>query len=260
MHLILPSTTSHKNEALLPTLDVFARLGFGDIDLNLNHMIERGVDPSEVAAALGANGLRVRIVSGGWCDFFADGDETIQSVERQLALARHFGVGRLRLFYGRLTREDYSVRVHDIAVRNIREIADRHPDIAFVFENHDGASSDPHVCRAVLQAVDRPNVGHCFDPINFEYRGVRTLDALAALQPHVAHVHLKGLAGREFCGFGEGEVDLMPALQRLLAGGYAGAFTVEYEGAGDRTVRLYESVSRAQAALDALSPVSVLPK
>ena len=62
-------------------------------------------------------------------------------------------------------------------------------------------------------------------------------------------MHLKGYAGGEFCGFGEGTVSLRPAPQSLVAGGYRGAFTVEYEGAGDRTLRLYQSVLRARSAL-----------
>ena len=39
---VLTSTTSHKAEPLLPTLEVFARLGLRDIDLNLHHILEFG--------------------------------------------------------------------------------------------------------------------------------------------------------------------------------------------------------------------------
>ena len=38
----------------------------------------------------------------------------------------------------------------------------------FNFENHDGASLHPEVCREILQRVDRPNIRMNFDPINFE--------------------------------------------------------------------------------------------
>ena len=145
-----------------------------------------------------------------------------------------------------------NARAVGVCARHIREVADACPDFVFGFENHDGASSRPDICRDVLQAVDRENVRLTFDPINFEYRGVRTLDALDILLPFVGHVHLKGQVGGEFCGFGEGDVDLEPALRILAASGYAGAFTVEYEGPGDRTVRLYESVSRARATIGAL--------
>jgi sugar phosphate isomerase/epimerase len=252
---ILPSTTSHKAEALIPTLEVFARLGFTDLDLNLNHIVERQTDAATVGAALKANGQRVWIASGGWCDFFDDEPairQTRESVDRQVALARELGVDRLRLFFGRMPYERWTLAARATAAGNIARLAARHPDITFVFENHDGASSHPDVCGAILEDVNRANVRLTFDPINFEHRGVKTMDALQRLRPLVGHVHLKGYAGGQFCGFGEGEVDLVPALDALIGGGYRGAFTVEYEGAGDRTLRLYESIQRARAALGLL--------
>lgn len=253
---ILPSTTSHKGEALIPALEVFARLGFTDLDLNLNHMVERGTRSADVRAALAANGQRVLIASGGWCDFFdeaPDSQRTFDSVARQVAMTREFGVDRLRLFYGRLPYAQWSPSRRAIAAENIRRIATQYPDITFVFENHDAASSNPEVCGALLEDVGLRNVRHTFDPINFEHRGVRTMDALKRLQPLIGHVHLKGYDGEHFCEFGEGTVDLAPMLEALIRGGYRGAFTVEYEGAGDRTLRLYTSVQRARSAIGSLT-------
>ena len=253
---ILPSTTSHKSEALIPTLEVFARLGLTDLDLNLNHLIERGTAAAEVRAALAANGQRVFIASGGWCDFFDEPPQiqtTFDSVDRQVGLTREFGVDRLRLFYGRLPYAHYSPSHRAGAVENIRRIGTTYPDITFVFENHDGASSSPEVCGSILEEVHLPNVRHTFDAINFEHRGVRTMHGLRRLQPLIGHVHLKGYDGEHFCEFGEGTVDLTPMLTTLVGGGYRGAFTVEYEGPGDRTLRLYTSVQRARSVIGRLT-------
>jgi len=243
------------SDLLLPTLEVFARLGFHDLDLNLNHIVDGGTEIGAVLRALDANGQRAAIVSGGWCDFFDVPpalDATLQSVKRQVALTRELGADRLRLFFGRLSAADYSPRALTAIVDNVRRVADRDIDLLFMFENHDGASSRPEICAEILAAVDRPNVVLTFDPINFEHRAVRTADALQLLLPFVGHVHLKGYGGGAFCGFGEGDVDLLPALSTLIAAGYRGAFTVEYEGSGDRTLRLYQSVQRARAALAGL--------
>jgi len=65
-------------------------------------------------------------------------------------------------------------------------------------------------------------------------------------------VHLKGKSGTENCEFGAGDVDLTPLLRTLVASGYRGAFTVEYEGPFDGTLRLYESVQRARAVVAGL--------
>jgi sugar phosphate isomerase/epimerase len=91
-----------------------------------------------------------------------------------------------------------------------------------------------------------------FDPINFERHGVKALPALEQLLPFVGHVHLKGLSEGEFCEFGVGDVDLAPVLQTLVDSGYSGDFSVEYEGHHDGTLRLYQSVRRAQLALGQL--------
>jgi len=250
---ILPSTTSHKHEPLLTALEIFARLGMSDLDLNLNHIVERGTPPLAVQHALASNGQRVRIVSGGWCDFFDDEpkiQETLASVEPQVELARLFEVDRIRLFFGRLPLSACSPGDVATAAANIRRLCERHADLLFVFENHDGASSSPDVCRAILEAVDRPNVGLNFDPINFEAAGVDSRRAVETLGHLVSHVHLKGIddAGG-FCEFGSGRVDLKPVLRALVDEGYRGGFSVEYEGPGDRTLRLYEGLRCAQSTI-----------
>jgi sugar phosphate isomerase/epimerase len=252
MARVLASTTSHKREPILQTLDVFARLDLRDLDLNLHPFLEAGESVEAVAGACEAGGLRVWVVSGGWCDFFHEPPriaETVRSVERQVAIARRLGVAQVRLFFGRLEYRDYSQRACDIASVNIRSLADRHPEMAFRFENHDGASLHPEVCAEILHRVDRANVRLNFDPINFERAGVDCGGALAALWPLVGHVHLKGLDRGEFCEFGAGDIDLTPLLRALLAGGYEGRFSVEYEGTDDRTMRLFQSVRRAEATV-----------
>jgi sugar phosphate isomerase/epimerase len=252
---ILASTTSHKKEPLLPTLEIFARLGLRDIDLNLHHLLEVGVSDGEVESALAANGQRAWVVSGGWCDFFHQPPyigRTWASIERQVAVARRLRVSMLRLFFGRTARQAYGPQQRDVIVANLQSLSARYPDVVFVFENHDGASLVPEICAEVLGRTDRPNIRMNFDPINFEKAGVSAADALSAITPFVAHMHLKGLEAGEYCEFGTGDVDLTPVLRTLVAQGYAGRFTVEYEGPFDGTLRLYQSVRRARAAIEAL--------
>jgi sugar phosphate isomerase/epimerase len=226
---VLASTTSHKKEPLVPTLEVFSRLGLRN--------------------------QRVWVVSGGWCDFFQRPpriDATFDSVDRQVGIARRLGAGALRLFFGRLKRDDYGPADLDTIGENLWRLSDRHPEMTFVFENHDGASLDPGICRAVFERVNRINIRMNFDPINFERAGVGALGALVTLRPFVAHVHLKGLDHGDFCEFGAGEIDLKPVVRSLVEEDYGGQFTVEYEGKSDGTLRLYQSVQRARADLEAL--------
>jgi len=251
-HLVLASTTSHKREALGDTLDIFGRLGLTDVDLNLHPLMEEGVPLRAALDAAAAAKIRVHVVSGGWCDFFHGNpqvQDTERSVAKQVAIGDALGARTLRLFFGRLEADRWSDGRLDQIVGNLRRLSDRHPETLFVFENHDGASLRPEICREVFERTDRPNIRMNFDPINFERAGVDGLAALSAVAPFVAHMHLKGLEGGEFCEFGAGDVDLAPVLQALVERGYAGAYTVEFEGRGDGTLRLHRSVRRARAAV-----------
>jgi hypothetical protein len=101
---VLASTTSHTRESLSAALDVFARLGLHDLDLNLHHIVEGGMASGDVAAIVHANDQRVRVVSGGWCDFFDRQPElvaTLRSVERQVDIARALDAPMLRLLADR---------------------------------------------------------------------------------------------------------------------------------------------------------------
>jgi sugar phosphate isomerase/epimerase len=252
---VLTSTTSHKREALLPSLEVFARLGLRDIDLNLHHILELNTPVREVVRTASRAGITFRAASGGWCDFFHEApkvDETFRSVAHQVNICGQLGVSRLRLFFGRLAADAYTPAARVTASANLTRLAETHPEILFVFENHDGASLNPRVCAEILAAVDRPNIRMNFDPINFERHGVGAEGALDAVLPFVAHVHLKGLEDGEFCEFGVGDVDLTPVLHTLARHGFDGAFSVEYEGRHDGTLRLYQSVERARAAIAAV--------
>jgi sugar phosphate isomerase/epimerase len=255
-HRILASTTSHKREPLIATLELFARLGLTDLDLNLHHFIEGALTIDAAAAAVAANGQRVWVASGGWCDFFHEApqvDRTFTSVGRQVEIALGLNARTLRLFFGRLPRESYGQAAEHVIADNLRRLSDRYQDTLFVFENHDGASLVPEICRDVLTRVDRPNIRMNFDPINFARADVDPAAALAVVRPLVAHVHLKGLERGEYCEFGAGDVNLTPILSELVQHGYRGDFTVEYEGPFDGTLRLYQSIVRARTAAASLS-------
>jgi sugar phosphate isomerase/epimerase len=249
---VIPSTTSHKREPVAAVLDLFARLGWRDVDLNLWPFMEEGESVETAVEALERNGQRAGMASGGWCDFFETGaaaDATRASVARQAGCARRLGATHLRLFFGRLAASEYSPARLSVARDHLRAIAAEHADLTFVVENHGrGASGRVETCAEILAAVGRPNVKMNFDPINAEHAGSPAMTALAAVRPFVAHVHLKGLAGPdEYCEFGAGVVDLAPVIQSLLSSGYAGGFTVEYEGPRDKTLRLwlgYEAATR----------------
>ena len=167
-------------------------------------------------------------------------------------MARTLGAATLRLFFGRLHAEAWSPEALDTAAGNIARLADQHPGILFVFENHDGATLIPAVCRDIIARVNRPTIRMNFDPINFARVGVNAMDAFKTVEPWIGHMHLKGLEAGEFCEFGKGDVDLTPILTRLYwRAVIPGRFTVEWmsRGHNDGTLRLLQSVKLAQETL-----------
>jgi len=252
---VIASTTSHKRESLLPTLEIFSALGLRDLELNLHHVLEEGVAPSAIADAVARLDLRLWVLSGGWCDFFhepPDVDRTFASVASQVELANRFGVRLIRLFFGRLSRQAYGPDTLATITGNLRRLSDQHTGVTFVFENHDGASLVPEYCAEILDRVDRANIRMNFDPINFAKAGVDPDRALAIVRPFVAHVHLKGLSNGEYCEYGDGDVDLGGVIRTLTTSGYEGFFNVEYEGREDATLHLWQSVRLARRQIQDL--------
>src|SRR5690348_3075367 len=133
---VIPSTTSHKREPVETTFEVFARLGWRDLDVNLWPFMEEGVAVETAAGAAARHGQRVDMCSGGWCDFFEPApaaDATWASVARQVLFARALGATHLRLFFGRVGAAEYS-RVHfDRACQHLRRLSEAYGDITFVF-------------------------------------------------------------------------------------------------------------------------------
>ena len=77
-------------------------------------------------------------------------------------------------------------------------------------------------------------LGIVFDPSHYHLRGDSVVKAYGALSHRVVHVHTKDAKGDpedfEFPPLGEGEVDFDGLLGAIVADGYDGYISVEYEG------------------------------
>ena len=73
----------------------------------------------------------------------------------------------------------------------------------------------------------------CFDPAHYHVRGDSVLDAYLALGDKVKHMHAKDARGdRENFGFpplGDGDVDFKGLIRAMVANGFDGYVSVEYE-------------------------------
>jgi hypothetical protein len=113
---VLTSTTSHKRELLLPSLEVFARLGLRDIDLNLHHILELNTPVREVVRTASGAGITFHAASGGWCDFFHEApqvDDTFRSVAHQVNICGQLGVSVCVSSSAFASRRVYARRLRD---------------------------------------------------------------------------------------------------------------------------------------------------
>jgi sugar phosphate isomerase/epimerase len=76
-------------------------------------------------------------------------------------------------------------------------------------------------------------LGVLFDPAHYHVRGDAVLDAYLAVRDKVKHMHAKDAAGdRENFGFpplGEGDIDFGGLIRAMVANGFDGYISVEYE-------------------------------
>jgi len=238
------STTSHKYENNEDVFRLFNNNDLRYIEYNLTPIMDGKIKADLVQKLLKKYNLIVKVIGGGWCDFFYSGKkivDTFNSIKMQINIAEILDCKSIRLFFGRGKYGSINQEVLDTIVMNISYIAEKYPDVNFYFENHDGASLVPKFCLDVMEKINRPNVKLNFDPINFEKAGINSNIAYNLLKNHISHVHLKGLLSGSYCGYGYGDVKLDDIIKDLINSNYKNIFTIEYEGPGNAISNLIMS-------------------
>jgi inosose dehydratase len=123
----------------------------------------------------------------------------------------------------------------------------------------------PHVANALhtldgakwlLKQVDSPWLWLAFDYSHFELRGVKLADAVAALVPHAAFVHVKDAKGTaekfEFLLPGQGKTDYAAYAKLLAKEKYRGPVVVEVSGQISSKAG-YDPVAAAKTSYAALA-------
>lgn len=137
-------------------------------------------------------------------------------------------------------------------------------------ENHGMVFQDPGRMETVMQEVGHPNYGWLVDVGNFMCTDCDPVSSVRRALPYLAHVHVKDFrhnnpkagpswagqpgvlltrGGMEICGCvpGDGDADVWNSLRAILASGYDGAYSLEYEGPGDVLSSVEEGLSRMRA-------------
>lgn len=183
-----------------------------------------------VAATVAEHGLDVVCVDsriGDWSSEITD--DFSRDLEELRVLARRcrvLGARQVRVMSypnAGLPPAEWERRVR----RRLRELACRaeQADIALLHENCAGWAAED--AERMLALVD-DGLGLLFDTGNGVAYGYSGVELLAAIAPHVRHVHVKdGKAGPRWTVPGRGDADVPGALALLAAHGYTGALSLE---------------------------------
>jgi sugar phosphate isomerase/epimerase len=109
--------------------------------------------------------------------------------------------------------------------------------VTLAIDNHGIVTNDGNLLIGLLQRLNHPRIGSNLDTMNFRWADNSVEECnrfYQELAPFVKHTHLKDGRGsfKEYQGeaLGEGEIDLLHALQCLKNVGYNGVYLAEYEG------------------------------
>ncbi len=223
--------------------------GFGFVELPVGRFWnEADSDTDALAHAravrelLSRHGLRISAVSAG--NDFLQPDQTglerqVQRLRRVCALAREAGTDLIRIDGGWSKDSVPQDRWRGLivqALQAIRPFVERE-GYTLALDNHGLVTNDADLEVSILSEVGSPRIGANVDTMNYRWAGhdLATVNRFYhVIAPWARHVHIKDGRGSrgEYRGtvLGAGELDLERALAELRAAGYAGVWTVEYEG------------------------------
>jgi sugar phosphate isomerase/epimerase len=197
---------------------------------------------AEIRRTIEDRGLRVAAV-GTSCRFAPSAEEAARSVEegrRYLEIAARLGAPLIRVFGGAFERGGVTP---DEAVGRVAEslaaLAEpaKQAGVRIALETHDGFSAGALVGRALRQ-VNHPSVGACWDWLHPFRVGETPRQTADHLRGFIIHSHTKD-ARKDEQGrwqaehFGHGILPLGEIYAEMMAQGFAGPLSFEWERGGD---------------------------
>ena len=163
-------------------------------------------------------------------------EEQVKGLERAVDIAEYLGALYVRAYGG--SDKFGSERIHfDNTVASLRTAGAyaAQKDITIVVENHPGTLTPSGKLTAeMVKAVGRDNVKALFDPANaLHASGEDPMVTLEVQKDLIGYVHCKDYyfdgEDRHACAVGQGIVQWKPIVKRLVAIGYDGYISFEYE-------------------------------
>lgn len=227
-----------------------SRFGYDGVDfrglldeIDVTRRPEFTTDLDLTRARIGRAGLSVSALSSSIaiCER-TDRERNVQEADRLIPLARELDVEYVRVF-GKGDAENHSVDgMADVGRETMDAIRslDGAEEIRWLVETHDHWTRATD-CRSLLDAIDAPNVGICWDVGHTARVGdERPAETYEVLGPDVEYVHLKDAVrepdhehamddGWRYVSPGTGDLPLAESVQLLDSHGYDGWVLFEHE-------------------------------
>lgn len=159
--------------------------------------------------------------------------DALREIDGDLAVCRRMGFPYMRVFGDQINPEAPQESLACI-IRGLRALCEKAaPDVGILLEIH-GTFNTPEVLLATMEQVPFANLGFIWD-IQHSDRVHKDdfLPYYRAIAPYIKHVHIKdGLRDGNSLAHtpvGEGELPVRAIVETLLADGYGGFFSLEWE-------------------------------
>jgi sugar phosphate isomerase/epimerase len=219
-------------------IDLMAELGAEGVDLGYYWRSEE--EKAEAKKKLEERGLELAIYITS-TDFAKPSEEErkreVKKAKQAVDEAKKFGASKLRVHPGNLQLGMDPNEAEKWVAESLADVVDYAADegIVIAMENHGRYFAKIDVVERLLKAVNSPYLRLTFDSGNFARAGDNPLEAASRLGSWVAHVHAKDVdAWGRPCAPGEGTIDFEAIINQLLAQGFSGFLSVEYEGGRDQ--------------------------
>jgi sugar phosphate isomerase/epimerase len=186
--------------------------------------------------AAGLQALAVTAYTSFVSDSEAERQAALDHLREHCDIAAMLGAGYVRAFLNENQPVDEPARYYDRLAASLRRAADYAADVGvnIAIEPHDEFIRSATIAP-LLERLPHPALGVIWD-IGNTYAAGETLDeGQQLLGPRLSYVQVKDGRGRgrawRLTRLGEGEAPVPEAIRRLVAEGYDGAFSFEWERA-----------------------------
>lgn len=226
--------------------------GFGYVELQIGDVWRRDTDPEAEARRIKALadqiGIKISALSAGNDFVVLDEDAVKAQVERMrrvCQLAKILGTNVVRTEGGspkpEVPEERWVEAISNCLIRCKEFIEPM--GIYLALDNHGMITNNVPLQIEIFKRVNSKYVGANVDTMNYRWRGtdLATLNRwYEQIAPYAVHTHLKdgtgSLGNYKGASLGEGEINLLWAVQCLKKAGYKGVWCAEYEGSEDPAV------------------------